>query len=386
MVAGPILCWDRNVRQLSSASLLVLHLCGLPAFAGQAYQYDQEPVAWESYETMWLKDLPIASASEPIRAHYSESKALAFASNVALKWSRQNQCGTCHTNIAYLMARPLLPGAASDPIQHEVREHAEEYLNNPFSEPIEFLPFLIATTASALAINDALTDGTFDPKVRSLFEQLWKIQNAGGSWDYPVDTTVPFLERNKYYVPLFVALALGYIPGQYYATPEARDGFAKLQGFLRTHMPDNHHEHAVLLWASARTPGLLTEAQRDQFTHELLDLQNADGGWTLPALGQWARHDGIPNDPEGPSDGYATALVTTALCQAQTGLHDTAINKSIHWLKSHQRVSGQWFTASLYSNRFHNYLSNMATSYALMALKSCEQGATPAVTWTNPKR
>jgi len=374
------------VRQLFPASWLILLLFSSSALSGQAYQYDQEPVVWETYETLWLKDLPIASPSEPIRRHYSKAKALAFASNVALKWSRQNQCGTCHTNIAYLMARPLLPGAASDPIQREVRAHAEQYLTNPYSEPIEFLPFLIATTASALAINDALTDGTFDPKVRSLFEQLWKIQNAAGSWDYPVDTTVPFLERNKYYVPLFVALAVGYIPGRYYATPEARDGFEKLQIFLRSHMPDNPHEHAVLLWASARTPGLLTETQRDQFTHELLGLQNADGGWTLPALGQWARHDGIPNDPAGPSDGYATALVTTALCQAQTGSYENAINKSIHWLKTHQRVSGQWFTASLYSDRFHNYLSNMATSYALMALESCEGGSTRAVRWTNPKR
>jgi hypothetical protein len=103
-----------------------------------------------------------------------------------------------------------------------------------------------------------------------------------------------------------------------------------------------------------------------------LKLQNADGGWTLPALGRWPRHDGATNDPKGPSDGYATGLTTMALCEAGYGLGDRPIRNAIAWIETHQRTSGRWFTPSTYSDQFKNYLSNMGIARAIMALKSCK--------------
>lgn len=41
------------------------------------------------------------------------------------------------------------------------------------------------------------------------------------------------------------------------------------------------------------------------------------------------------------------------------------------WIQQHRRESGRWYTRSLYSDRFQNYLSNMGTAYAVMALNSC---------------
>jgi hypothetical protein len=110
---------------------------------------------------------------------------------------------------------------------------------------------------------------------------------------------------------------------------------------------------------------------------DLLKLQNADGGWTLPALGRWPRHDGAPNDPKGPSDGYATGLTTMTLCEAGYRLQDRPIRNAIAWIETHQRTSGRWFTPSTYSDQFKNYLSNMGTAYAIMALKSCKVPEVP---------
>jgi hypothetical protein len=188
---------------------------------------------------------------------------------------------------------------------------------------------------------------------------------------------LPFLERDQYYVSLLVALGVGYAPGHYYETPAAHDGFVKLQSFLRNNIPQNAHERAVLLWASVRTPGLLSAHEQARIGKDLLKLQNDDGGWTLPALGRWPRHDGATNAPKGPSDGYATGLTTMTLCEAGYGLQDRPIQNAIAWIETHQRTSGRWFTPSTYSDQFKNYLSNMGTAYAIMALKSCKVPETP---------
>lgn len=335
--------------------------------------YDPAPVDWDGYQRAYIKDLPRASASEPMLSTYSERKALNFISGAALKWSRQNKCGTCHTNLSYLMARPLLAGAGSDPVEMEVKKLVSAFATEHRGSNVPLSPFYVATVATALAINRALEDAPVSPELRAMFDYLWKVQNLDGSWHYPLAGTVPFLERNRYYVALLVALGIGYLPESNHEGPAARRSIERLRSYLRTNIPANWHERAILLWASVRTPGLLTSAERAGYIDSLLRLQRPDGGWALTTLGQWPRHDGAPNDPNGPSDGYATGLITMAICQSGFGVEAEPVKRSFDWLKTHQRESGRWFTASLYSDRFENYLSNMATSYALMALKSCDK-------------
>ena len=66
--------------------------------------------------------------------------------------------------------------------------------------------------------------------------------------------------------------------------------------------PDLHHK-TWLLWASVKRDELMTPAERTQTVKELLALQRADGGWSLPSLGAWKRLNGQPNDKDAPSDG-----------------------------------------------------------------------------------
>ena len=313
-----------------------------------------------------------ATAAEPFLPNYSEAKAGTFLDDIALRWTEHNECGTCHTNIAQLMARPLTIAGNTNSYVETVRSSLLAFADETRQGDDELKTFLLAPIAGALAVNNGISGSTLDPQVAELLDYMWTVQDASGGWSYTTEEElVPFLEQNPYYTSLLVGVGLGYVKDRYHQTPLRREGINRLVDFLRHNMPTNLHERVVLLWGSARTPGLLTDAARRSIRNDLLKAQNADGGWTLPAMGDWPRLDGAPNDPNGPSDGYATGLATLALCQNPKASDGNAIDDGLNWLKTHQRISGRWFTRSLYSDRAHNYLSNMSTAYALMAIRDC---------------
>jgi squalene-hopene/tetraprenyl-beta-curcumene cyclase len=102
----------------------------------------------------------------------------------------------------------------------------------------------------------------------------------------------------------------------------------------------------------------------------LLELQQADGGWSLPSLIEWKRHDGSANDPAAASDGYATGLAVFVLRQTDTPLSDPSVKRGAAWLLSHQRASGRWFTRSL-STDDHHFITHAGTAFAVLALRAC---------------
>ena len=54
----------------------------------------------------------------------------------------------------------------------------------------------------------------------------------------------------------------------------------------------------MLLWASARVPGLLTPAQQKSIIDEALAKQQPDGGFSLSSfVGSWKRRDNTPSKP-----------------------------------------------------------------------------------------
>ena len=46
-------------------------------------------------------------ADEPMAAKFSAGKAAEFIDGVSLEWTRERKCMTCHTNVPYMLARPL---------------------------------------------------------------------------------------------------------------------------------------------------------------------------------------------------------------------------------------------------------------------------------------
>jgi squalene-hopene/tetraprenyl-beta-curcumene cyclase len=255
----------------------------------------------------------------------SAARAAAFLDSAALHWTRRKQCVTCHTNLPYLWARPALK-SHEGPAMGEVRAFLERIADTwEAGKPTRKLvvPYAwdsqIVGTAVALAVHDARTTGKLHPLTRRALEKTWALQKPEGSWSWP-DCDWPPLERDE--------------------------------------------------WASIKLEELMDVPGREATLRNLLSLQREDGGWCLPAFGEWKRHDGSPNRKDSPSDGYATGLAVLVLRQAGFAADHPAVKRGADWLLSNQRESGRWFTRSLGTDDYH-YLTHVGTAYAVMALEAC---------------
>jgi squalene-hopene/tetraprenyl-beta-curcumene cyclase len=228
----------------------------------------------------------------------------------------------------------------------------------------------VVAVAATLALHDAQPGGKLHPRTRLALDRMWELQQPDGSWTWNKTGLAP-LEYDDYFGAVYAALGAGHAPDKYAQGESAREGVARLQGYLRKHPPPNLHHRTWLLWAALGLDGLMTPAERAQTVKELLALQRADGGWCLPALGDWKRRDGKDNDKQAPSDGYATGLVLYVLRQAGVPADGEPVSRAVRWLKTNQRASGRWFTRSLNADRDH-YISNAGTAFAVMALKACD--------------
>ena len=316
---------------------------------------------------------PPASPAEPMAAAFSPQKAADYLDAIAVAWTRERKCGTCHTNYAYMMGRPAL-GRENRAIAGEIRAFFADKVAQRSSNPP--LPHALIL-AGVLSINDAETTRHLDPITRQALDRMWELQGPDGAWEYPTSFYSPPL-GDSYYGAAFAALAVGIAPDGYADTPAARAGMEKLRHYLTSHRAPSLHHQSILLWASTKTPGLLTAEQQAATICELLQHQRADGGWSLRSLGDWKRRDGSLNNPDAESDGYATGLVVYVLRQAGLPATDGAIGRGAAWLKTHQRQSGRWFTFSINTderrddNRYTDHLiSNIGTAYAVMALRAC---------------
>jgi squalene-hopene/tetraprenyl-beta-curcumene cyclase len=309
--------------------------------------------------------------AEPLAPAVSMARTAAFLDETALIWTRQHHCGTCHTNYPYLVARPAFRDFAA-PAMAEVRgffERRVAHWGDPDNAAKPRWDAEVVATAAALAFNDAGTTGTLHPLTRQALDRVWTVQKRDGGFDWLKCDWPPF-EHDDYYGAIVAALGAGHAPDGYARTPGARKGLARLRAYFSANPPPDLHHQTMLLWASTRLDGLMTAGERKATISRLRELQQADGGWCLPSLGQWRRRDGTPNDPKAPSDGYATGLVLFVLRQASVPASDEALRRGVAWLLSHQRASGRWFTRSLNNDKDH-YITNAGTAFAVLALRAC---------------
>src|SRR5208282_4602610 len=143
-------------------------------------------------------------------------------------------------------------------------------------------------------------------------------------------------DDSDYYGAALAAIAVGTAPEDYRANPEIRTNLKMLTEYVnRAYAAQTLSNRAVLLWASAKLPGLLDPVRQKALTTELLGKQQPDGGWSLTSMsGDWKRHDGTPQ--ESLSDGYATGLITFALQQAGSSRENPQLKKGLAWLAENQ--------------------------------------------------
>lgn len=308
---------------------------------------------------------------EPIAPRASIEQAARFLDAVAVNWTEQRQCGTCHTNYAALIARGFVPG--SSPEIEAVRGFFENRVagwDKPEKDARPRWDTEVVATAATLAIHDARTTGTLHPRTREALDRMWRLQRDDGAWEWLKCDWPPY-ESDDYYGAVFAALGVGYAPDRYQDEPQARRGLEKLRDYFKATPAPSLHHRAFLLWASLRIDGLMTAAEREAVVKDLLALQREDGGWNLPSLGDWHRRDQSPNDKNAPSDGYATGLVVFLLRETGRPVEGPAVQRGVAWLRSNQRESGRWFTRSVNNDKAH-YITHAGTAFALMALRACE--------------
>lgn len=310
------------------------------------------------------------SVDEPLAREYSRDRALRFLDSAALTWQRDRKCFTCHTNFAYLYARPLAGGDA--PALAEVRGFADELVRQRWQEQGPRWDAEVVAAAAALAFHDANTTGELRETTRTALDRMWTTQREDGGWKW-LDCKWPPMEMDDHYGVTLAALAVGNAPGGYADSDSARAGVEGIRRYLQANPGETLHQRAMVVWASMRLEGLLTDEQRGATVDELLALQRPDGGWALAGLGNWEREDGSPQDRET-SDGYGTGFVVFVLRQAGVPSKDPRIQRGVEWLKGHQRESGRWFTRSLKKDGRH-FITHAGTAFAVMALSVCEPPA-----------
>ncbi|HXG13106.1 MAG TPA: prenyltransferase/squalene oxidase repeat-containing protein [Gemmataceae bacterium] len=308
---------------------------------------------------------------EPLAKELSLAKAAAFLDQTSLAWTQQRKCGTCHTNYPYLLARPLLGGDTA--ALTEVRrffEHRIAHWDSGNKEDKPRWDTEVVATAATLALMDARTTGKLHPLTRQALDRMWTLQQPNGAWNW-IKCNWPPMEHDDYFGAVYAALGVGHAPDGYAQTDKAKQGLEKLRRYFKINPPPSLHHKAMLLWASLKVDGLMTDRLREATIKELLALQRPDGGWSLPSLGDWTGYDERPNDKTAPSDGYATGLVIYVLRQAGVPAAHEPIQQGVAWLRANQRESGRWFTRSLNTDRYH-FITHAATAYAVLALKACE--------------
>ncbi len=306
-------------------------------------------------------------ANEAVAKEFSLDNAARFLDSASLTWQKQRKCFTCHTNYAYLYARPMISSDA--PAHKAVRAFAEQLVSERWKTNGPRWDAEVVASAAALAFNDAHTTHKLHPLSKTALDRMWTVQRDDGGFSW-LKCSWPPMEYDDHYGATLAAIAVGVAPDEYAQSEAAQQGMRKLRDYLKNNPPQNLHHRAMLLWAASYQEGLLSDDEQQSGVDQLLALQKPDGGWAAATLADWRRKDGQPQDTQT-SDGYGTGFVIFVLRRAGVAKSDPRLQRGVKWLKSHQRESGRWFSRSLFRDNKH-FLSHAGSAFAVMALSACD--------------
>jgi squalene-hopene/tetraprenyl-beta-curcumene cyclase len=356
-------------RLQSAVALAVMLLAGPLARAGE------EPTGWKPAEA----------------GRYLDERQTA--------WFGYAKCVSCHSGLPYALARPALREftGAKTPTAEEKRWLSQTKLRVANWEKLDSKEFGLYYDDSEqkkkqswgteavfnsliLAIDDRYQGRSLPSEAtRRAFAHLWQTQvQAGanqGTWEWLDFNEAPWGNTEaRYFGAALAAIAIGTAPGYYTpgADPDTDARVKLVQGYLKDQFPkQNLHNRAWGLWAATQVEETLTKAEKKKVIDELLDKQQADGGWSLPTLGTWIRNDRTAQ--ETASDGYATGFVLHVLQTAGARKDDVKIASGLAWLKRNQMATGEWRGVSVVKKRdpashTGKFMSDAATAFAVLAL------------------
>lgn len=347
------------------------------------------------------------SAQSSETATWSPKAAAAYLDQRSSWWiswpksarDHETFCISCHTAAPYALGRPALHA----PLQEQSAAPNEQKILDNIVKRVrmwkEVEPFYSDQTSGlpktsesrgTESILDALIlvwhdapSGKLSADARLALDNMWALQlktgDMKGSWAWLQFHNAPWEGDSQYYGTTLAAIAIGSAPGDYKSQPAIQPALKLLTAWLRTGMDaQTALDRVVLLWASAKIPGLLTDEQQKLIIEQTIAKQQPDGGFsTASMVGNWRRKDNTPLDVR--SDGYATGLVAFAL--EQTGALQTqeSINRAVNWLAHNQNPDdGRWAAWSLNKQRelesdAGRFMSDAATAYAVLALENIKK-------------
>ena len=373
-------------------------------------------VCWRTEIRAADSKAPKSAASRPdqpattVASSWDQKAAAAYLDQRAgwwMEWPKaardhETFCVSCHTAVPYALARPTLRKAIGeeapsvnerrllDNVTKRVRlwkEVAPFYsdADRGVYKTVESRGTESVLNALILASHDAQS-GQLSDDTRAALENMWAEQQTTGdrkgAWLWLRFVNEPWeADDSDYYGATLAAVAVGTAPGNYRGRPEIQNHFKMLREYLnRQCAAQTTINRVVLLWASAKVPGLLDPERQKAIVNEILGKQQADGGWSLSSLsGNWKRNDGTPQEVK--SDGYATGLITFALQRAGLPAENAQRKSALAWLTANQnKAEGFWVAYSLNKNVEHHmtpstalFMNDAATAYAVLALSEANK-------------